>query len=118
MQLNKLAIFIVVLCFGLALCKSTCEKTTSIPKPLKTGDYDFIVVGGGTGGAITAARLSENFDVLLLESGPKFYDNNTQSSLVSLLALPRTSLILKSSRSGWPICSGVKILSPRSVASN
>lgn len=34
MHLNKLAI-LILLCLGIALCKSTCEKTTSIPKPLK-----------------------------------------------------------------------------------
>ncbi|OXA46121.1 Oxygen-dependent choline dehydrogenase [Folsomia candida] len=32
-------------------------------------EYDFIVVGGGTAGSIVAGRLSDNFNVLLLELG-------------------------------------------------
>lgn len=37
-------------------------------------DYDYIVIGGGTSGAVVARRLAEapaNYRVCLLEAGPR-----------------------------------------------
>jgi len=39
-----------------------------------TDDYDYIVIGGGTSGAVVARRLAEaeaNYSVCLLEAGPR-----------------------------------------------
>lgn len=57
-----------------------CTETRSTPTPIEGNDYDFIVVGGGTAGAITAARLSSDFNVLLIESGDRLYDDATISA--------------------------------------
>jgi choline dehydrogenase-like flavoprotein len=37
--------------------------------------YDYIIIGGGTSGAVTARRLAEgkdHYNVCLIEAGPRF----------------------------------------------
>ncbi|KAI0702886.1 GMC oxidoreductase [Cytidiella melzeri] len=50
----------------------TEEYTTYSPRTVHNQTFDYIVVGGGTGGCVVASRLSENANVrvLLIESGP------------------------------------------------
>jgi len=79
-------------------------------------DYDFIVIGGGSAGAVIASRLSEipNWNVLLLEAGPDENEITDVPSLAAYLQLTtldwkykieatdKACLAMKGGRCNWP----------------
>lgn len=79
-------------------------------------EYDFVVVGGGSAGAVVAARLSEipSWNVLLLEAGPDENEITDVPSLAAYLQLSqwdwaykteptgRACLGMKNGRCNWP----------------
>eukprot|EP00026_Physarum_polycephalum_P003850 Phypoly_transcript_03866.p1 GENE.Phypoly_transcript_03866~~Phypoly_transcript_03866.p1 ORF type:complete len:727 (+),score=102.27 Phypoly_transcript_03866:97-2277(+) len=68
-----------LLLLGVSYADECPERTT--PTPASNGDYDFIIAGAGTAGAIVAARLaSAGFCVLVIESGYRLYDDPILSS--------------------------------------
>ena len=63
--------------------------TTHLP-PTDVDAYDFVIVGGGTGGCVIASRLAEYLPhrrVLLVEAGPSDYTDNRVLRLRDWLAL-------------------------------
>ncbi|XP_017779966.1 PREDICTED: glucose dehydrogenase [FAD, quinone]-like [Nicrophorus vespilloides] len=79
-------------------------------------EYDFIVVGGGSAGAVVASRLSEipSWSTLLLEAGPDENEISDVPSLAAYLQLSkldwaykieptgRACLGMKNGRCNWP----------------
>ena len=79
-------------------------------------EYDFIVIGGGSAGAVVASRLSEipNWHVLLLEAGPDENEITDVPSLAAYLQMTKLDwkykteptgkacLAMKGGRCNWP----------------
>lgn len=58
---------------------------TSFGKPGKNASYDYVIVGGGTGGLTIAARLAEdkNISVAVIEAGGFYQVDNGEGRSVT-----------------------------------
>lgn len=79
-------------------------------------EYDFVIIGGGSAGAVVASRLSEisDWNILLLEAGPDENEITDVPSLAAYLQLTkldwkykteptgRSCMGMKNSRCNWP----------------
>lgn len=60
---------------------------TSFEVPGKNASYDYVVVGGGTGGLAIAARLAENqnVSVAVVEAGGFYQVDNGEGRFVAIM---------------------------------
>lgn len=66
-------------------------------------EYDFIVIGGGSAGAVVASRLSEisHWRILLLEAGPQENEISEVPSLAAYLQLSNIDWQYKTEPTGY-----------------
>ncbi|KZV75245.1 GMC oxidoreductase [Peniophora sp. CONT] len=78
----------------LSSCRLVTARVVSRAEQLSREEYDFIVIGGGTAGAVMASRLSEDPDVtvLVIEAG----QSNTAGPDVDLIQIPYRATVVSS----------------------
>jgi hypothetical protein len=78
---------------------------TSFGTPGKNASYDYVIVGGGTGGLTIAARLAENknISVAVIEAGGFYQVDNGEGRLV--LSGVQISISHANRSIAWPLAS-------------
>lgn len=64
--------------------------TTQFLSPSQAGDFDYVIVGGGTAGCVIASRLAEYLPhkkILAIEAGPSDFNDDRVLKLKDWLSL-------------------------------
>ena len=92
----QISLTVLALAAQAASALNIFESGDSFGIPGKNASYDYVIVGGGTGGLTIAARLAEdkNVSVAVIEAGGFYQIDNGNGRSVILLRLLSTTRVL------------------------
>jgi choline dehydrogenase len=106
----KISLTVLALAAQAASALNIFESGDSFGIPGKNASYDYVIVGGGTGGLKIAARLAEdkNASVAVIEAGGFYQIDNGNGRSVMTNAIGASTHILNPPTVSSPVFAAVK----------
>ena len=106
----QISLTVLALAAQAASALNIFESGDSFGIPGKNGSYDYVIVGGGTGGLTIAARLAEdkNVSVAVIEAGGFYQIDNGNGRSVMTNATGASTRILNLPTVSFPVFAAVK----------
>ena len=106
----QISLTVLALAAQAASALNSFESGDSFGIPGKNASYDYVIVGGGTGGLTIAARLAEdkNVSVAVIEAGGFYQIDNGNGRSVMTNATGASTRILNLPTVSFPVFAAVK----------
>ena len=106
----QISLTVLALAAQAASALNSFESGDSFGIPGKNASYDYVIVGGGTGGLTIAARLAEdkNVSVAVIEAGGFYQIDNGNGRSVMTNATGASTRILNLPAVSFPVFAAVK----------